>query len=51
MFAKEVLDTATIFEAYNLLSGVLLNEGKGKYNFIPFSPEAQNSPGIFNALR
>jgi uncharacterized membrane protein (DUF2068 family) len=44
MFAKEMLDTATIFEAYNLQSGILLNNGKGKFNFIPFPPSAQAAP-------
>jgi hypothetical protein len=49
MFAKNVLDTAAVFEAYNLLSGILLNDGKGKFKFIPFPSPAQAAP-VFSML-
>lgn len=49
LFAKEIFDTSVIFEAYNLESGVLLNNGKGIFNFTPFPSEAQAAP-VFSIL-
>jgi hypothetical protein len=49
IFDKKVLDTAKYFEVYNLQSGVLLSNGKGKYIWKAFPEEAQAAP-VFSIL-
>lgn len=49
MFATTTLDTAAIFEAYNLQSGMLVNDGKGKFIFSAFPPGSQVAP-VFSML-
>jgi enediyne biosynthesis protein E4 len=44
MFEKSQIDNAKIWEVNEMRSGVLLNDGKTKFNFIPFPSIAQLSP-------
>ncbi|WP_339874456.1 VCBS repeat-containing protein [uncultured Algoriphagus sp.] len=43
IFPQEVLDKSIISEVNNLTSGVLMNEGSGKFTWKPFSRMAQRS--------
>ncbi len=49
IFDKKVLDNSKIFEAYHLQSGVLLNDGKGKFSWTEFPLSAQVAP-VFSVL-
>lgn len=49
MFSATQLANATVFEAYETRSGLLLNEGNNQFVFKPFNNEAQLSP-IFSIV-
>lgn len=49
VFDKKELEASTIFNAYNLQSGMLVNDGKGKFNWKAFPHEAQRAP-VFSIL-
>jgi len=43
IFGEQALANATTVEAYELASGVFLNQGNGQFSFMPFPQEAQFS--------
>jgi hypothetical protein len=45
-YTKEALARAQLFEANTLDSGLLINDGKGTFEFRPLPPLAQISPGF-----
>jgi hypothetical protein len=49
IFGKEVLDKTTVLNAYNLQSGILVNDGTGKFSWAPFPPAVQIAP-VFSIL-
>ncbi len=44
IFPPEVLDKSIVLEAYELRSGVLRNDGQGRFTFLPLPDEAQFAP-------
>jgi len=46
IFDKQILDKAKLFEANNMQSGILLNDGKGKFSWTAFPVEAQLAPAF-----